>query len=243
MHIHCRCVAILFTLFVACLSFPCDVRAESAVEKWLLFLGISVTPQTKGPGDEIATGDIWVALLSGNVTRQRLTFDGGYRSPVFLPDDRAILALRGDSVVRLPVFGGEPERVVTASSVTRLIGTSAEKPNEALVLTEDADGRAAIGVLSLRDGRIAMLAAGTTPDERGMINRLKNWDRAYTTVKLTVETTTEHGLSGPRTWSDVYVNRTGQPKENVSRCDESDCGQPSLSHDRMRVVFVKADHH
>jgi hypothetical protein len=240
LHIHRRCVAAFLVVVVACLSLTYDVWAESAVERWLRVLGISVTPQTKGPGDEIAAGDIWVAELSGTIS-QRLTFDGGYRSPVFLSDDRAILALKGDSVVRLPVLGGEPERVVTASGVTKLIGTGPEKPTEALVLTAEADGRAAIGVLSLTDGRIAMLAAGTTPDERGMINRLKTWDRAYGDVKLTVESTTEHGLSGPKTWSDVYVTRVGQAKQNLSRCDDVDCGHPSLSHDKTRVVFVKAD--
>lgn len=231
----------MYLALVVVICSPFQAGAESAVEKWLRVLGISVTPQTKGPGDEMATGDIWVAELSGGMARQRLTFDGGYRSPVFLFDDRALVALKGGSVVRLSVFGGETEKVVAAPSVMRLIGVSPEKPNEVLVLTEAADGRAAIGVLSLTDGRLTMLASGTTPEERVIINRLKNWDRAYGDVKLTVEATTEQGLSGPRTWSDVYVTRAGQAKQNLSWCDDIDCGQPSLSHDKTRVLFVKGD--
>lgn len=228
-------------ILVVALCSTFQASAESSLEKWLRVLGISVIPQTKGPGDEMSAGDIWVAMLSGNMTRQRLTFDGGYRSPVFLSDDRTILALKDDSVVRLSVFGGEPEKGVAVPGVMRLIGVSAKNPNEVLMLTDDADGRTAAGVLSLTDGRIAILAMEMSPDERGTINRLKNWDQVYDNMRLTVEVTTEQGLSGPRTWSNVYMTRTGQSKQNLSRCEDVDCGQPSLSHDKTRVAYIKAD--
>ena len=242
MHSH-RCVGVMLAL-IACLSFTSDAQAESAVEKWLRILGISVTPQTKGPGDEIMSGDIWLAALSEKITRQRLTFDDGYQSPVFLPGDQAVLALKGHSIVRVSVFGGEPETVVAVSGITKLIGVSAAEPNEVLVLTEDAEGRASLGILSLKDGRIVPLPADkASSEDRRIINALKGWDRTYGDVTLRVERTEGQSFSGTKVWSDVYLVKAGQQTKNVSSCEEVDCGQPSLSHDGTRVVFVKAGGH
>jgi hypothetical protein len=234
-----RCVAALFVILAICLGLASETRAEPTIEKWLRVLGISVTPQTKGPAEDVEIGDLWIVSLPSKV-RHRLTLEGGYRSPVFLVGDRDVLAIKGVLVVRIPVSGGEPKTVVAAPGVTQLIGVGASAPNDVLVLTEDEAGRRSIGVLSLIDGKIAKLPTASSEDDRRIIDRLNHVGLVYGDIMLTIETTTEQGLSGSRTWSDVYVTRPGQPKQNVSQCDDVNCGQPSLSHDGSNVVFVKA---
>ena len=221
-------------------SLAAESMAETTMEKWLRVLGISVTPQTKGPDEGVKTGNVWVASLASKVL-QRVTFDGGYLSPVFVPGDQAIVALKRGSVVQISIASGEPKTIATAPGVKKLIGVSGENPNEILVLTDDGQGRVSAGVLSLSTGSITMLPTGTSQNDRAIVNRLNGWDRAYGNLTLRVETTMEQGLSGPRTWLDVYLISPGQPKQNISQCNEVDCGQPSLSHDGTRVVFVKAE--
>src|SRR5689334_22932250 len=75
-------------------------KTESLMSRILRLTGISATPRgLKGLGN-FATGDIWkVAADRNNKTQEKLTFDGGYRSPVFTPDDQKVLAIRGSNLV------------------------------------------------------------------------------------------------------------------------------------------------
>ena len=219
---------------------PDHAKAEGTLEKWFRILGLSAsTAQQKGPGDEVEGGEVWVADVNG-MARIRWTSDGGYRSPVFLPNDRSVLALKGDSLVRIPAFGADPVPLFQVKGVRKLIGVPSESPEEALVLTEDADGRTAPALVSLKTGKIEALPFDSnSPEERRLLRSLAGWDRGYGDATLTVDQTREAGLGGTRAWSDVYYQRPGQEKRNVSQCERVSCGQPSLSHDLRQVVFTK----
>lgn len=61
------------------------------------------------PGDEVPSGELWLADLDSRGSRA-LTSSAGYLSPVFLPGTKDILALQGTDAVRVPAGGGECRR-------------------------------------------------------------------------------------------------------------------------------------
>src|ERR1700730_14861451 len=77
---------------------------ESVLSKLLRIAGLTAAPsQMRGPADDAAVGDIWIANVDGRSARA-LTSDGGYRSPIFNGSD--VLALRANAIVRLAVQRG-----------------------------------------------------------------------------------------------------------------------------------------
>ncbi|HEX9822038.1 MAG TPA: hypothetical protein VGD07_20760 [Methylomirabilota bacterium] len=202
--------------------------------------GISATPSAlRGPGDELEDGDVWMAG-PGERTQVRLTRDGGYRSPVFAPGDRTLLALRRSVLVEVPATGGDARALHALVRPSKLVGLSRDRPHEVLALFEDAGGLPWLGLVALASGQVTPVPHDRASREhRAMIAHVKDWERVYggTTVYVKAETT--QGLAGAVEWTDVYVTRGGDPV-NVSRCDGVRCGQPALSHDGRHVAFVKA---
>jgi hypothetical protein len=226
--------ATLLLLGFLCIAVPGVAQTTPFWEKVLRIIGVSATPGAlKGPGDRAAAGDIWVASLV-YATRQRLTQEGTYRSPVFLWQDTQILALQAEQIVRIPAYGGEVQFLYPLPGVVKLVGVSKDDPDKVLVLMRDATSRLTAGILSLRDGQITPVPHASSPQDQSMLDHLAGWSRVYNTTTLSVEQAAEAGQG-----TDVYMKRGQTEPVNVSMCDGPLCSQPSLSHDGNRVVFVK----
>src|SRR3974390_1313883 len=73
---------------------------EPLLSKLLRIAGRTAAPsQMRGPADNTAVGNIWIASVDRRSVRA-LTNEGGYRSPIFINDTPLVLALRGNTVVR-----------------------------------------------------------------------------------------------------------------------------------------------
>jgi len=107
------CVFVLLTHFVAFSASVAQTpppakqqekpkpQTETFWHRVLRVSGIAESPSTlKGPGDEVEHGQIWVAEIAAGGTR-KLTDGGGFRSPVFIPGGKDVLALKGPYVVRV----------------------------------------------------------------------------------------------------------------------------------------------
>jgi Tol biopolymer transport system component len=53
-------------------------------------------------------------------------------------------------------------------------------------------------------------------------------------------TESAQSIEGTREWTDVYIQQGDGKAKNVSRCDRSNCGQPSLSPDGKTVVYIQS---
>jgi hypothetical protein len=212
------------------------LAAEPLLDKLLRLAGLTATPaQMKTPGDEMDAGDIWLVTPGG--TPEPLTSDGGYRSPVFSPADGSLLALKGGSVVRLQ-GAGRVELVAAAPGVLKLVGMDANSPDELVVLAGTA---APLGVLSLKDGKLAPLLFDSKSEvHQRMLAQVRGQERTYGATRLYVKTESKRGLSRTLEWTDVYLRRDGGTPQNVSTCDGANCGEPALSPDGKRVAFVKS---
>jgi hypothetical protein len=211
--------------------------------EWALrFSGISANPSTlKGAGDEPLSGQVWVADLRSG-TRRKITPDSGYRSPVYFPNGSDILALQGAYVVRISSGGDKPAKLYSAAGVTKLVGFSLAGPAEALALTEDEAGHVSAARLPVSTGAIIPLPYDPQSSrDRQMIEHLQDWQRAYGDTVVYVKRESRQALSGTVEVSNIFLKSPGRDPQNVSGCDLANCGQPSLSPDGNRVLFIKAN--
>jgi len=211
------------------------------MDRVLSFLGISDSPGTlKGPGDEVVNGSLVVVDL-GSRSSVPLAGGDGFRSPVFLPGSNDVLALKGTDVVRFATHPGEPKTLFTVPGILKLVGAGKNDPNSVLILQSNESGaHPHVALLSVSTGKIAPLTYDSASDaDLQAVEDLQGWTRTYGDKQLEVRSQKKQALSGVVEWSDVFLKVDGQQSVNVSRCNGTNCGQPSLSGDGKLVVFVK----
>lgn len=202
--------------------------------------GVSAAPnELRGAGDAIKAGEIIIVDLATKKQR-RLAAQPAYRSPIFFPDDRSILALQGDALVSIPI-GGEAAatgilQLRIVRGISKLIGFPGPSPDRVLSLRQES-GETVVELLDLRSGEGTMLPRNPQSSrDRNMLTHLQGWDRVYEDITLFVKVE----KNAWAWWHNVYLQKKGKNPENLSRCEEISCGQPALSHDKTRVAFVKA---
>ena len=212
---------------------------EPLLTKLLRISGLTAAPsQMKGPADDTAVGNVWMVDVGSRAARA-LTTDGGYRSPIFLPNGSTVLALRGNAIVQL---GAAPQNVAPVrmkAAVTKLVGIDSAHPSEVVVLTPNA--ASPLAVVSLQDGTVTALPFDAADEsQRRLLAQIRGQERIYRETTVYTRTETKSGLTRPIEWIDVFVSRGTAPPQNVSACDGVNCLQPALSPDGQSVVFVKA---
>lgn len=210
------------------------------VDRVLKYLGISDSPTLKGPGDEIVSGSLFVVDLSSRASHA-VGSGADFRSPIFLPEGTDILALRGSDVVRVSTGSGETNKLFTVPGIFKLVGASADDPDSVLILQLNESGaRPRVGLLSVRTGKVTALAydAGSSADLQ-TVESLEGWTRTYGSKQVYVRRQTKQTLSGVVEWNDVFLKADGQEVVDISQCNGTNCGQPSLSADGRFLAFVK----
>lgn len=211
------------------------------LEVLLKIAGISASPiQQKGAGEAgVGEGDLWVVALD-DLSRRQLTRGRAYRSPVFAPVHGGLLALQGEDLVRIPLAGGQVERLHRVGPAVKVVGVDREDPDGVLLLFEQA-GRVSLEFVSLASGRLTPLPWDpSSSEERNLVSHLRGSDRVYGATRVYVKSEQREDLDGLLEWTDVWVAEGAGPPRNVSACDGASCGQPALSPDGRRVAYVRA---
>jgi len=204
-----------------------QVRKKSFLD-WLLDVtNISATPRTlKGTQEEMG-GDLWVMSLETGA-RQRVTFDGGYRSPIFVPESETFLAVRGNDIVRIPAPGAAPERLRSFEGLIRLIAVHRYDADKLVLLRSNPD---VVGVLSLSTGAFAPYQGDVDPVALSQL-------RAFDTIQGRMRIYHRREESdGP---INVCVEANGAPPRNLTECRSEHCLQPALSPDGRAAIFIRA---
>jgi hypothetical protein len=219
-------------------------QTETFWHKVLRVSGIAESPSTlKGPGDEVEHGEIWIAEIAGGGTH-KLTDTGGFRSPVFMPGGKDILALRGTYVVRVSLPSGKVTNLYALAGIRKLVGFSRDDPDQvlALVMAHDSSAHPGVDFLSVSRGKLDPLYYDPLSNEdRHMLEHLSAWDRDYGETSVYVNQRTKSGMAGTRSWTDVFLKNGSNAPIDVSNCDGTNCGQPALSPDGKLLAFIRAD--
>lgn len=235
--VRCHVPILTGLVFIVAMGLGPLSYGQDFTTKVLDFLGISATPGAqRGEVETEFSGDIWLAELDTGA-RSRLTQEGGYRSPVFMPSDKGILALKGDDLEFIPLSGGEPEKRATLAGVMKLVGFHQQDKDKLLVLFKGNSGTA-VGILSLKDGKVSPVPYGNK--DISILNHLRGWERVYDKTVLQVRIEYAPGTGQSQEWTDVYIKRGADSPQNISRCKGTNCGQPSLSSDGNKVAYIKA---
>ena len=213
---------------------------EPLLTKLLRIAGLTAAPsQMRGPTDDAAVGNIWMVNVDGRAARA-LTTDGGYRSPIFLPNSSTLLALRGNAIVRLGSTGENSSPLRMKVGVAKLVGVDSEDPAAVVVLLVTPRAGSPLASVSLQDGTATALPFDAADEsQQRMLAQIRAQDRSYGDTTVYTKTETKSGLSRPIEWIDVFAKRGAAPPQNVSACDGVSCVQPALSPDGRSVVFVK----
>jgi len=215
-----------------------SARADSFFDLIMEVLGISATPsQMKGDSD-VSAGQVWIADVERG-TRTALTTDPGYRWPVYEPGGEAIIALEGDSLVRIPPRTGKVKALLKMPGVEKLVGFDRKDPDKLLVVL-DKD-TAPLALLSLKTGNLTPLPYDPKSKEhRRMLGHVKGEERVYGTARVYVKTESKQAMEGELEWSEVYLQQGEAMPRNIRNGDGVNCGQPSLSPDGKAVVYIRA---
>jgi len=229
------CLALTLAL---CFSAP---AAESFWQKVLRITGVSATSSLqKGVEEDLpAGGQIWIANLETAQTR-KLTDESQYRSPVFTPDGRTVLALKSNEIWRIPLAGGSPEKLRAIPDLAKLIGFSQDDTNQLCVLVQ-SERQVVVALVALGSGQTTRLEYDKADrQDRLMVAQLKGWERHYGGVTVYCARQRKKGLSGDIEWNDIFVSRGVEKPINVSQTQGVNCGHPTLSASGGEVAFVKA---
>ncbi len=221
---------------------PAKQAPTSFTDKVLKFLGISDNPGTlKGPGDEVTSGEVWLADLQASTTRP-LTSGDGYRSPIFLSGGSQVLALHDTDVVQVPVAGGQARKLYSVDGILKLVGNSSADAGTVLILLRgESDSRPRVGLLTVATGAVTPVPydPGSSQDLQ-MLEGIEGWSRSYGDRHIYVKRQSKKALSGTVEWSDVFLEVGNQTPVDASQCEGVNCGQPSLSENGRQLVFIKA---
>ena len=210
-----------------------------SAQDWLLkglvdFFGISrsVSQLRSSSGDTVA-GEIWLVPAAGGA-KTRLTREGGYRSPVFLPDGKALLALGDDALVRIDIPGGSVTELAKVPGVTRLVGVSRERPDEVAVVAV-SDGKPRVEIFERGSARRRIVRHDPQDERDGLMLAYAEGDeREYGSVRVY----TEKQSTSIRQWTDVFIQSGGGPAVDLTNGNGLSSRQPALSHDGSLVAYV-----
>ena len=191
-------------------------RPEPLLTKLLRIAGLTAAPsQMRGPTDDGAAGNIWMVNVDRRAPRA-LTTDGGYRSPIFLPNGSTVLALRGNAIVRLGSPRGSVPPVQMKVAVAKLVGVDSANPSEVVVLLETPDAGSPLAAVSLQNGTVTVLPFdGADESQRRLLAQIRAQDRSYGETTVYTKTETKPGLSRPIEWIDVFLKRGAADRKSV----------------------------
>lgn len=209
-------------------------KDDSFLAALLRFTGIGATPSTVRGGDKFMEGDIWlVKIRAAEVSEpQKITRDGIYHTPLWIPKSQTILAMKGDKLVQLNAQGNEEKTLHTLTNNTMLLGFDKNDTNRVLML----QGFLA-SVLTLVNGQSTLLPYDKSkPKDREGLDQLSSDFRDYGSAQVFIENKSEPDPQGYiEQSSTIYIKRV---KHDISIKCPSTCGQPALTKDGRQLLFI-----
>lgn len=228
---------ILSTLYCCSLSIyaePTPVKTETFLHKILRISGIIATPQTMRGEEQGDPGQIWVVNIETN-TQIQVSSNNEFRSPVFLPDDSGLLALKHNQLFEFSLPDLTPKSLFQIPGIIKIIGFDQTDKNCFLILLQDNK----LELVSLTTGLRENLTYPPGEQSEKFLAHVKSWARDYGDKRVYIKTRRKSTLRGKRSYSNVYFQHDNQAR-NISQCKKSSCSQPSLSYDATQVVFIKS---
>ncbi len=201
----------------------------------LLINSLQVTFEAIGSlGESVVDyGQIWAVELddTGKPSEPRRIGKASNLSwPILDPKDQTIYALQQDQIVQLSDDGQIFKVIDNQKQWTKLLGVTEQGVILGMVYDNDESRQALLNA----DGSITVSSSPQSDEEQKRKLALMQESRSYSGNRsLYVERSTRGGRG-----FDVFFNIEGLAI-NLSNCGDDRCGQPSLSPDNKRVLYVR----
>jgi hypothetical protein len=184
-------------------------------------------------GNVVTEGQVWSVELdaTGKPDKPiRIGTASNLAWPVCSVKGRGVYAIQGGRIVRLGDDGQSLADVDKQKQWIKLLGAT-EHGDVLGMITEK--GESMLAVLHA-DGTIAVSPTPTSDEEQRYKSMLEQENRAYAGGRTLYVERSTRGSRG----FDVFLRKEGEVT-NLSDCGDDRCGQPSLSPDFRRVLYVR----
>jgi hypothetical protein len=211
-----------------------QANASDFLDTLLRFTGITASPSQTRVNDGVREGDIWLVHVGEEEASEprKITSDGAYHTPLWVPQSQSILAMKGDKLVQLSVQGNEEKTLHTLTDNTELLGFDKNNPSLMLVLQESL-----AGVLTLANGQITPIPYDKKmPEDRYRLDQLRSGFRDYGTAQVSIENQSKVDPRGLfKELNTIHIKRS--TKDIFISCP-STCSQPAFAEDGGQLLFI-----
>lgn len=180
---------------------------------------------------EVDYGQIWsfeLGVADGVSNAHKITDDSAFSWPVYDINHKIIYAIQGNKIVKLKGNGSEILIVNAEKHWIKLFGLDAQGNVLAMHYENDENYPA----LLQSDGKIVNVVPSN--DQQQRLAMLLQEGRTYTGNQSLYVQRSERGGRG----YDVFYKK-GTEVINISNCGDDKCGQPSLSPDSKKILFIR----
>ena len=215
--------------------YPVTAESVSFLTALLRFTGISVTANQVKGSEGLMEGDIWLAHVGAAEASEplKITSDGTYHTPLWIPGSLSLLAMKGDKLIQLNAQGNGEKTLHTLTDNTELLGFDKNNPNQVLVLQEEP----IVGVLSVASGQVTPLPYDKeNPEDRFGLDQLRRGFRDYGNTQISIENQSKVDPQGHFKPSSTIHIKMGNKDISIS-CPIT-CSQPALAEDGRQLLFI-----
>jgi hypothetical protein len=207
---------------------------ENFLAALLRFTGISVTASQVKGNNNFVEGDVWLVQIGAAQASapQKITRDGRYHSPLWIPGSNVILAMKGEKLIQLSVQGTEEKILYTLTKNTELLGFDKSNPNLVLIIQDSL-----VAVLTLTNGEMTPLPYDNkNAKEREAVEQLRKDFRDYGAAKLSVDNRKEASSAGYRSIDTILIEPHNDRPVAIN-CPTT-CSQPALVANGQQLLFI-----
>lgn len=216
-------------------------KASSFLEKILTFFGISATSENVKGQENVwfLDGQIWKVSLN-NLQKQRISDESNFRSPICLANNREILAIQNDEIVKMGILDRKIQKLVKIKRIIKLIGFSKTNPDLIALLRYDNKGTIDVCVINMQSGDLE--AIPYNPDnkkEKELVDALTGVRREYGEISVFVREL-ENFMASTK-WTDVFLKVGEKDAINLTNGKGISSTHPALSYDQKFVVYIRVE--
>lgn len=220
---------------------PAPPRLPSTVQLFwkelvvTLGLDTSAGRQRAGPAlPEPVNGDLAIISSTGGPARV-LTSGGGFRSPIFSHDGNSLLALRGDTIIKLDISSGELQVLAESKRIRKLVAIDPRDPNACYAIVDESDGGVSGAAIDTSTGTVSLVAPADIDEDA--LAWLRAEDRGS---QLRISVRQESNAVLPNKWTDLWAQSGSDPPRRLTTGNGRSSRQPALSPDGRQIAFVRS---